>query len=398
VPYIVDSEETNAALSASATGPGDTRPYYNAVLDEVNRSGGVAGRKLVPSYFAVSAANPQSADEQTSAACEHWTHDVKTFVVFDALNELIRDCAERHGMLALNGGPGGVDTVTSTFRRYPHYLEPSSTRLDALAAMTVEGLARTDYFDPGAVIGVVTWDSPNFRTAVSHGLQPALHALGLKTAVEEYVAVPETTGALSSSSASISSAILAFRQRGVTHAFVLDGPSGVALGSVLTILWMNAAGSQKYYPRYGFNDYNNAGSAYGVDNVRRSRVISTIDTDADFDAGVGTNRRREECFAVMRRHGLSPTQQIEAYMVHACDNVWYFRAVLGTARTVVDRDRVMAVAAALGTTYRSPYTYRTRFSSDQRDGVAAFRRMGFYDDCTCFRYISGLVPRGSFRP
>jgi hypothetical protein len=396
VTYTTDGGTANASAGAGGEDPGDVRDYYNVLVAEVNRSGGVAGRRLVPAYYETKTTSTESADSQRLAACEHWASDVRAFVYLDAISEVARSCAEQRGMVSLSGGG---NAVAKTFTRYPHYLEPAGIALEGYEGATVAGLAKTDFYGKAPVIGIVTWDDPSFRVAVANGMVPELAKLGLKPKVVYHVDVAESYGGAGSMSASISSAVLRFRQEGVTHAFIVDGPSGVCLGTCMTLLWLKAAGSQGYYPKYGMNDLNSPQAGmdaglWGPDDVRGSRVVTGSNYDDFTDVGVTKNERRVACRALMKQHGIVPDNITgKATMQHACDNIWFLRAVLGAARIPVNRDVFVARAEALGTTYRSPMTYRTELSPTQHDGLAGFRRQALDDGCGCYRYTSGIYPR-----
>jgi hypothetical protein len=394
VTYATDTAQANAAAGASDVDGGDIRRYYDAMVDEVNRTGGVAGRKLVANYYETSTTSSETADNQRLAACEHWVNDVKAFAWLDATSEAARACAEQHGLLSLSGGG---NAVKRTFVRYPHYLEPAGIALETYEGGTVSGLAKTDYYGTAPVIGIVTWDDPSFRTAVEHGMVPELTKLGLKAKVISYVDVAQAYSGVGSTSASISNAILRFRREGVTHVFVADGPSGVCLGACLTVLWLRGAASQRYYPRYGLNDLNSPQAGidaklWGPDDLRGSRAFTVGDFDDASDAGVTKNPSRLRCLAIMKRHGMVPggNLSVQGAMLQACGNVSFLRAVLGTARGPVNRDRFVALAEGLGSTFRAPQTYRTELGPGRHYGAAGFRRMALDDACGCFVYLSGV--------
>ena len=393
VTYTLDAGQAQSSAGADNVDAGDVRMYYNALVDEVNRSGGVAGRHLVADYYETKTTSAESADSQRNAACEHWTSDVKAFVFLDAVSEVARSCAEKHGMLSISGGGNAVER---TFTLYPHYLEPSGIALERYEAATVSGLAETDYYGKSPVIGIVTWDDPNFRKAVSSGMLPELARLGRKPKVISYISVPESYAGAGSTSASINSAILKFKQEEVTHVFVVDGPAGVCTGTCMTLLWIKAAASQSYYPKYGFNDLNSPQDAldaklWGPDDVRGSRYVTAINNTDATDVGVGKNPSRVACLALMKRHGMVPgNSNASASMLHACDNIWFLRAVLGTARAAVNRDRFVALTEALGSSYRSPTVYRNKLSPTRHGGLNGYRRMTFDDASGRYRYISGI--------
>lgn len=394
--YSTDTGEANRALGAENLDPGDARRYYDAIVREVNASGGVAGRKLVPSYFEARATSAESADSQTQAACEKWTKDDPVFVIFGATSEIARSCAEKAGMVALSSS--ATNSVRATFERYPHYIEVSSISLDRAARATVEGLAKTDYFGGKPVIGIVAWDDPNYRAAVEQALIPALKQRGFTPETPAYVKVAESNAGLGDSSAGASNAVLRFRSAGVTHVLIVDGPAGVFIGTGLTVLFIRAAGSQSYYPRYGFNDSNNpeAGRQAGLwsaDDVRGSRAVTWNNVLDESDDGARPNMRRKACLDVMRRAGISVTNvNARSTALRACDWVWFLRATLGAAPAPVSRAAVVQAAGGLGTAYQSPLVYGTRFTPTQRDGVGKLRLMKLDDGCGCFTYISPPYP------
>jgi hypothetical protein len=119
-------------------------------------------------------------------------------------------------------------------------------------------------------------------------------------------------------------------------------------------------------------------------------VTANNGTDAT-DVGVAKNQSRLTCFALMKRYGMAPGNvNAQSFKLRACDNIFFLRAVLGTKRMTVNRDRFVALAEALGSTYRSPTTYRTLLSPIRHYGVAGYRRMALDDSCDCYRYTSGI--------
>src|SRR5207249_10307625 len=93
------------------------------------------------------------------------------------------------------------------------------------------------------------------------------------------------------------------------HVMILDGPAGVCQGACLGFEFLNRAKSQHYYPRYGFNDNNQPVAAeeaglYPKDELRNSVAVAWGDGEKPEDAGGHGNKPREECWAMMRKHGL----------------------------------------------------------------------------------------------
>ena len=394
IAYDPDSAQGNAAVGASGTDSGDVRTYYNALFQEINAAGGIAGRKLTASYFAASSSSNKTTEQVDQAACAQWTQDTRVFAVFSVADDLSRQCLGSKGVLALN--TGASNSLRSTFKRFPYYVETSSIALDRSLSATADGLATTDYYGKAPTIGIISWDNASYRSAVQTSLIPALSVLGHRPVDPIFVRVPEAVSDLGGSSADVSSAVLKFRQEGVTHVFMVDGPAGVFGGTGLTLLFIKNAGSQHYYPRYGMNDSNSpqAGIDAGLwtaNDVRGSRVVSSANILDSSDAGIAPNLARKQCLALMARHGIKPANVNQrGFILRSCEFVWFLKVVLRTEHTTVNRDVFMARVAQLGTGFASPTAYRTFFSAAQHDGVAGLRREALSDSCGCYTYIGGI--------
>ena len=223
LPYCGDCAAANAAVGAGGEDPGDTRRYYQAVLDDVNARGGVLGRKLVPVYHEISAS--QNIDTSSQAMCETFTKDNKVLMIF-MRGEIIYECAKKAG--ALVGGSGGSGPV---FERYPNMFAPATIRLERLGAVTVKAMIKAGWHKPEpkwptGKIGLITWDNNDYRYSMEKGWLAALRGGGLKETDVRYVAVPQSDKSLADASAAISSAVLAFREQGIDHVFIGDGPRG----------------------------------------------------------------------------------------------------------------------------------------------------------------------------
>jgi hypothetical protein len=380
--YTVDQGNANAALGAGGVDSGDARRYYDTVVRDINSRGGVLGRRLSPVYFEDSSTTTQTAAQLQQAACDHWTKDHKVFAVLGAPmgGEVIRACTRKAGVLDL--WTGVSTAIGPTFRAYPNYFEVSSINLDRAGAVTAAGLARTDYYGRTPKVGVVTWDDPLYRHSVDHGWKAGLKGAGYSAAQVAYVTVPQSANGLSDSSASVSNAVLRFRAAGITHVMIGDGPAGVFDGTGLTLLWIRAAGSQRYYPRYGFNTANSPVSGYDAglwtaDDIRGARAVSWGDGSDYGDEGIQRNPARVRCFGLMDTAGVPlDNDQAKQTALNACDTLWFLRAALtGGGQATVEA--AIRGANGLGTSHSSPQAYATLFSASRHDGTSAVRLAAF---------------------
>ena len=387
IPYCNDCATANGAIGADGEDPGDTRRYFQAALDEVNNRGGVLGRKLVPVFHQISASD--NIDVSAQAACETFTKDHKVAAIFFR-GEIVYECAKKAGIIEVGGGGSGP-----LFARYPNLLSPGTIRFERLAAVTVKGMVAAGWHKPSTPwvtgkIGLITWEDNEFKYAVDHGWVPAMREAGLKATDIRYVAVPQSDKSLADSSSAIAAAVLAFRDEGIDHVFIADGAAGIFKGGGLTLQFLNAAKSQRYFPRYGFNSNNAPGDpALPADQQVGMLAVDANDLKRSNDEGIKLNPERERCYAVMQKKGLKATdgRATGILAIGACGIAWFAEAVFGHARGTTLPD-VIAAAESLGTSFRSPGAFGTHLGPGRHDGLAFFRNSRFDEACSCMKYTS----------
>lgn len=388
IPYCTDCSTADAALGADGEDSGDQRRYYQAAIDDVNSRGGVLGRKLIPVFHAVSVSDNIEASQQ--AACETFTKDNQVAAIF-LRGEIAYQCAKNAGVIVIGQGGSGP-----LFQRYPNMFAPGSIRLERLGAVTVKGMVAAGWHKPEVKwptgkIGLITWQDSEYEYAMKQGWLPALREKGLKETEVRYVAVPSSDKSIADSSAAINSAVLSFREQGIDHVFIADGPAGIFRGGGLTLQFLNSAKSQGYYPRYGFNSNNAPGSP----NLPADQQVGMVAVDSnDFersnDEGIEPNPQRERCWALMKKKGLKATdgRPTGVLAISACGTAWFAEAVFKRATSGTTMQQVIAAAESLGTSYRGPGSYGTRLGPGQHDGVSFFRNARFDEACSCMEYTS----------
>jgi hypothetical protein len=388
IVFCNDCAAGNAAIGAGGEDPGDTRRYYRAALDDVNARGGVLRRKLVPVFYEGSV-NDTNFDAAAQKACATFTQDHKVLMM-SLRGEVAYRCAQKAGIIDL--GPGDTGPM---YQQFPNLFAPGAIRLERLFDVTVRSMVDAAWQKPQASwptgkIGVITWDDNEYRYATKNGYLKGLHDAGLKETDVRYVTVPESARDLTEASAAISSAVLAFRREGIDHVFIGDGPAGVFVGAGLTLLFLQNAKSQSYYPRYGFNSNNVPDfPQYPQDELAGMLAIDYADSSSADDAGIALNPVRERCFALMRKRGLPVSEkQTQSVALDACGYAWFAEAVLRRATAGTTLPKMIAAAESLGTTYRSPWSYGERIGPGQHDGVALVRNSRYDETCSCITYSS----------
>lgn len=391
--YSSDQNEANAAIGVNNQRR-DARDYANVMIEHVNATGGVAGRKLAPIYYNFKSTDDGNAADE--AACSHWTQDNKSFV-FLAGGEILWSCSLKAGAVNLSGGVASGKTYT----RYPNLISPLGFRLERLTAATVNGLAKLNYFKPTpewptGKLGLLTWDDITYVDGIKTGSLPALKRLGITPTDIRYIKTPQSLGAFSESSAAVSNAVLRFKEQGIDHVMIQDGPAGVCGGTCLSLLFLQNADTQKYYPRYGFNSLNSPGTPLLPPRPQRGMLaLSWADYDPSQDVPGRPNTRRDECFKIMKAKGIEVSgAQAQVDAGGACNSFWFIQETLNKA-TSLTAAGVVAAAESLGGSFRSPLAYSTRLTAEQHDGIDGVRNSFFDDGCECMKFVGGVYSSSS---
>jgi ABC-type branched-subunit amino acid transport system substrate-binding protein len=377
VQYLKNNGAAGAAIgagNAGAFGGESAEAQYQAVIDSINAGGGVLGHKVKPVFYGEDA---QSADisSQDQAACARFTQDYHVFAaLLGALySDNLTNCLGRAGVVTFSA-PQTVPHDQTAFDQLPYYATAGTLNLTRLGDVLVDGLVRQKYFAPGSKIGVVTYDAPSHARAVERSLKPALARHGLR--ITDLVATPplNSLGNTGNATPQIQNAVLRFASEGIDRVIFFAG-AGVAF------VWMTAAESQGYRPRYAVSTHD-APSPLAA-NAPATQMANSV--------GVGWNRMLDvasppannagkACDDLMRKRGL-PTA---AWVI--CDHVQTFARALvaggqvAPASTMAGLQRIDDVPSAT--------VLGLRYSARQRDGAARARALSYTGACSCFRYTS----------
>jgi ABC-type branched-subunit amino acid transport system substrate-binding protein len=388
--YATD-DVVNQAAGLQGTNPGDIAAYYRTMVEDVNKRGGILGRRVKPvirTFSAGSAADP--ADEQQ--ACSFFTEDNKVFGVLTrfGIGEAYRGCLQDKGVMTIGFGGLSVDD-DQVFHDFPFYVTAGSLSLSRVTRATVDRLFAQGYFSPTSRIGLVTFDDPAFNRAVERGYTPALASHGLKFTDVGRVARPESQADLGAESAGVSGIVLRFKSIGIDRVVFLEG------GGDLALLFMNAAESQTYRPRYGLNSQD-AGQVMAA-NVPAAQLHAAVGigwlpgTDVPAQNDPPNWPARQRCIDVMKANHVSfPTRYAESYAGAVCDQVGLLAAAMSAGGNPVNRERFIAGLDTLGTSFGLAATFAGRFGPGVHDGIGAVRDVAFVDSCACFKYTTGDHP------
>lgn len=390
-----DFQKTFASVGYSGIDPGDTQAQAQAVVDDLNRKGGVFGRKLVIKTYDVptldSAQNPSAYADRI---CSFFTQDAPVVAVFNIVhtmdNATFRTCFAKNRLPLFNGAVS-VLAQADAAKLSPYFFSFATPTWDALAPVLVARLKAQGYFggwDPRLsqpttgkpVIGVLVSD-----TSLGRSDEAVITASLKKAGYTDIVSF-----AYPPPGSDIDGAVLNFAQNGVTHVISDD---------IELVTFQIHAQSQKYAPRYGIHTYNAPSTnlePLGPPSQQIGEVGvgwgPTLDTAADNDPGV-FGPGVSTCRALMaKNHVTSSDRLAEAFAMIVCDSVR-----LGV-RGMLAGEGLDGLSIFRGTTQSGPnfepgFTFRSGLDAQHVFVPSGVRDLAWNSGCSCFRYVGTTTHR-----
>jgi ABC-type branched-subunit amino acid transport system substrate-binding protein len=361
----------------------DVEQAVNSLVKWVNARGGLGGKKVVAVFHTT---NPLSGTfpEQAEKACTFFAEDAKvSYVVSGAVlpDDNMPACFARRNLPLV----WDYQYVTSqtTFDRFANTLYMPHNIATQRMGFSIAALNSAKFFDAGAKIGLVRYDTAAHKEYADKVVKPALTKIGRKVLVEAALTKPQSAGEAGYTANQAASAILRMHNSGVTH--LLWVPSGGAI----PLIWGNAADSQNFHPRNAFTSLDIP--TFITDNLSeeqldRSMVVGWMPANDTYMQYVPKTPPIEDC---KKATGVADNTGIARY----CDGLFFLKAALDRT-PLYGVSGLRKAADALGTTYRSPWTISTRITSGRHDGATSYRMMTFNAGCFCFRFSSDAKPTG----
>ncbi len=389
--YIKGADEARKSMGFEGVSSGDQKRQLDILVQHINKTGGMAGRRVVPVFHVYEASSGNTSTENEQAACATFAEDNEVFAVISAINhtEVFLSCLTKVGVPYISA-PGLTINDDDVFRRYPLHLELNAVSLSKQGALFGRPLADTGYYDAGAKIGLLTFEQPNFVRAVDGHLKPALKAIGRSLTDEVRLAYPQSTSDQGAMAAAISNAVLRFRQKGVTHVLITD------VSALVTVLFATSAASQGYYPRFGWLSPNGGQAAANLISDKRSLQgavelgwYPAIDLDAANQDVLAPGAKR--CADLFAAQGYTPSDRNEETVLQLQCEIFFFTREAATRSAELTGAGFVQALKAISTEVPPASTYEIDLNRAPA-GAGAYRVLRWVEGCTCFRADRGLKP------
>lgn len=364
---------------------GDQERIGQAIADDLNARGGIAGRKVVLAFYDYPTTEDGAAADQ--AACTKFTEDQRVFAVIAVTgpsSEVLPQCLhDRQVTLVANDN---IPYPRYWFEQWaPFIYSTANPMTERLAPVWLQRSDAVGYFEswdtaagaPGVApvkVGVIRADAQSgeaFRDAVAAGLAPLGHAIEIDFALGSAF-----------DAAGMNNAVLQFRSAGVTH---------VIVESLFLVLFPQAAESQGYRPRYTVTTGNAPLLVQSATPPQQLAGALGVGYFPSYDVANGQDPgdpspSAAHCREIQQAAGNDP-QQRESWNLQtkACDA---FALIAEAARLEGLHTLTIANGAARITSLAPAGAFAVSFGPGRQDGPGAVRDVAYDVECECFTFTS----------
>jgi len=382
---IYKSQTANAAAAFGVKIPDVSPEELQALVSWINAHGGMGGRQVKADIF-MNDPTVGSFDSQGQEACAHFSEDRKVDAVISGAlgaSDVLAACLAQHKTPLVWSNP---HMITNAFADpiLEYLYRPSGPNGDRLA-FAVDVLANAGFFKPGAKIALAHYDNGAANFVARKVYEPALRRHGLTVTFDFAMSDAKSAGQAADSSAEASAAVLQMKRTGIDHVLFVPSDGGVPL------LFLVAAESQNYRPRYGMTTFDNPfflSSNLPAAQLQNAQVVGwsvATDTDQTHDPRPKDSPSRQ-CHAIEAAAGHQFNFPIEGW----CNMLFFLKAALD-AQPEGSPAAIRRAVEAFGEGYPSRSGFGTRFAPGRHDGLREVRRMVFDGGTSRFTYTGPLI-------
>jgi len=323
---IVNIEGSTGNGVFGVPSPDQQQADYDAVIDDINKNGGVACRKIAPTYYQ---GNPldQSGEH---AVCLQLVQD-KVFAAIDTYGidtpPSMRDCVPQNKIPLFDSAP----YPASEAKQYAPYLFSLKAIWNIIDSNAVLAAHQLGWFDASfKKVGILEQDC---ATELNAATEAALAKIGITgSQIDRF-----DTGCITAPQppSEIEQEVLQFKTDGVTHIIDDDAESNELAD------FSKDAQAQGYHPKYLVPDAGSVavleqpGSEPDPTNFEGALAITGTAYGAENSPGVDLGPQTSRCNAIMSSHGQPDMfHQGENVPGILCDILWMFKEAADHAPTL----------------------------------------------------------------
>jgi hypothetical protein len=372
---------------------GDPNAWLKAVTDDINKRGGLLGRRIVlvkHNYNTAQTLNDPAGANQ--AACTTWTQDTPVFAVLLAglvVEDTLLSCLAQVGTPLVYPG-ASLDYplhYQGAYAKYPLFFNLAQMVGERYDRLSVARLVARSFFQPWNAaagrpgtaaanptkVGLIGFDDRD-GVIQEESRKRELARHGLRT--DSTIRCPR---ALTGKIQCEQSAVLRFASSGITHVFGAD------------TIFMNNAQSQGYHPRY----FVSTTAAAFAANVGANQLtgamgegyVPVYDVEArDYPGDPSPATAR--CKGLMKAIGQSATDNSTlALQLSICEEFFFTKAALDGAGAL-SALALRRGMEGLGARQASTLTFRTFLSAREHASAVVLRDLAYRADLGRFVYAS----------
>lgn len=354
------------------------RAEYEAVIDSINRSGGVACRKLVASFYKINPADRASMQQQCLDIAESGVYAVFDDGGWGSVSPNTISCFAQHRVLYLGAY---FLTNAQVQRLFPYVF--AFYNYEGLYRSTAAALAGRGFFQPSngfVKLGFLYRDC--YPDAVNAYLT-SLRSVGVTDA--QIVRFSLGCPSAFASPADLQQAVLTFQRNGVSHV-----TTAYALGDFAN--FTKIAEQQRFRPKYGLPDETLIPISYGSmraepRNLAGAIAITASRNGEEHTPGMTPSAGSARCNEIMKSRGLKTVYDEPTGAGNACSLLWIFQAAMQHAPSVDRASFAQGLNRARTVEVSYPQAPNDFSGTRVMTGGQFWRAAQYLLECQCWRVV-----------
>jgi len=392
---IVLTKISNAAdFGVSLGNTYDEKDFDQALIDALNKQGGIDGRRIDPVYASTDTATTNWSTD-FEAACATFTQDNHVAAVLGYAFDYERNfesCLAKNGIPHLTTAFNVPDNAELS--QWPLLWALETPTIDARSLAKMQGAIQTGVLTTKSKLGVILDSCPGTMHAWSTVIQPYLRRMHINVAdVQNFGCGSGNNASQGSEVSQAGNAMITFRSKGidrVTFISVSEGPPLLVLSE--------AAESQHYYPKWIVSSLANLSVLVGqaprnqLRNVHGYGWLETQDVSPSQYSKPNATQRR--CLSLMSSQGVQPKSAADfGFAYNICESVFVYEQALGRTGGNTIGTSIIAGVARIGDFLSTlNYAGESTFTPSRRnDAPRVYRHVVYLDPCSCFKYVGGTM-------